>query len=160
VFFWGGIYSQWYKVPMIIDHMEYNCCEQYMMHQKALLFSDFGMAEKIMLEKDPKKQKALGRQVESFDRKIWDKVCQSVIYKGNLEKFTQNSAIKKELMGTGDRLMVEASPFDEIYGIKMAENDFGVEDQKNWKGTNFLGIAITKVKNKLQGIEHGKEDKL
>ena len=57
VFFWNGIYSQWHKAPMTIDRIEYNSCEQYMMHQKALLFDDHIIADLIMQEKNPKEQK-------------------------------------------------------------------------------------------------------
>ena len=53
VFFWNGIYSQWYVAPMKIDGIEYNCCEQYMMHQKALTFGDLEIADEILLETNP-----------------------------------------------------------------------------------------------------------
>ena len=46
IFFYGGIYSQWYPSNFVIDGVEYNCAEQYMMHQKALLFSDEKIANK------------------------------------------------------------------------------------------------------------------
>ena len=52
VFFWNGIYSQWHKAPMTINGVEYNCCEQFMMHQKALTFNDFHIAGEILNEKN------------------------------------------------------------------------------------------------------------
>ena len=78
IFFYGGIYSQWYPSNFVIDGVEYNCAEQYMMHQKALLFSDEKIANEIMLEKDPQKQKALGRLVKNFNVAIWDSKCEEI----------------------------------------------------------------------------------
>lgn len=150
VLFWGGIYSQWYSAKMTIDGKEYNCCEQYMMEQKAILFGDQEIAEKIMKENDPREQKKLGRAVKGFDRSKWDQKCFSVIYVANLAKFSQNPDLKKELMETGDRILVEASPLDGIYGISLHEDNEDSLDPSKWKGTNLLGFALTSVKNELR----------
>jgi ribA/ribD-fused uncharacterized protein len=150
VLFWSGIYSQWYKANMKIDDIEYNTCEQYMMHQKALLFEDEEIAEEIMNEQDPSKQKFLGRRIKNFDKTIWDRHCLSIVFKGNLAKFSQNQHLKTALISTGDKIMVEASPKDNIWGIGMHFNDAGVENPANWKGNNLLGQAITLVKNELK----------
>ena len=48
VFFMEGFLHQWYKSEMIIDNKQYNCCEQYMMIQKAILFNDKQSLEKLM----------------------------------------------------------------------------------------------------------------
>ena len=150
VFFWNGIYSQWHKAPMIIEGVEYNCCEQYMVHQKALVFNDLDTAEKILATSNPKDQKALGRQVMGFNKEKWDSVCLGIVYKGNFAKFTQNPDLAEELIATGDRLLVEASPYDRLWGIGMREEDPGVEDPSNWKGLNLLGWSITLVKQQLK----------
>jgi ribA/ribD-fused uncharacterized protein len=156
IFFWDGIYSQWYEAPMQINGVLYNCCEQYMMHQKALYFGDKNTAEKIMLTSHPKDQKQLGREVKGFEKFKWDKVCLGIVYEGNLAKFLQNPDLKKELLATTDRLLVEASPVDFIWGIGMHEKDKGVEDPLNWQGTNLLGWAITLVKKEILSQELNK----
>ena len=84
VFFWNGIYSQWHKSLMTIDKIVYNSCEQYMMHQKALLFGDSEIAELIMNESNPKEQKKYGRMIKGFDKATWDKNCLAIVYEGNL----------------------------------------------------------------------------
>lgn len=150
VFFWNGIYSQWYEAPMTINGVLYRCAEQYMMHQKALFFGDHEIAEKIMLTSHPKDQKTLGRQIKNFNLDRWTKVCLGIVYKGNYAKFTQNEDLKKELLQTGDRIIVEASPFDQIWGIGMGENEEGIEDPINWKGQNLLGWAIMMVRQNLK----------
>ena len=149
VFFWNGIYSQWYIAPMTIDGIEYNCCEQYMMHQKALTFNDEEIAKEVLEEINPREHKALGRKIKGFDKSVWDKVCLSIVYKGNLHKFKQNPDLLQQLKDTENRMLVEASPVDNIWGIGMAENDKGVENPLNWKGLNLLGQAINLVKQQI-----------
>jgi ribA/ribD-fused uncharacterized protein len=150
VFFWSGIYSQWHKAPMTIDKIEYNSCEQYMMHQKALLFGDDEIAELIMQEKNPREQKKYGRMIKNFDKSVWDKNCLAIVYEGNLAKFRQNFGLKKEMLETGDRIFVEASPVDNIWGIGLDENAEGVNDPSYWLGLNLLGQALTLVKAQIK----------
>jgi len=149
IYFWGGIYSQWSIAPMTIDGIEYNSCEQYMMHQKALLFGDTETAEEVMKTDSPKDQKALGRLVKNFVESKWKRHCFSIVYRANLAKFTQNEDFKKSLMESGDRTFVEASPDDVIWGIGLFENAEGIEDVANWQGTNLLGFAITMVRDTI-----------
>jgi ribA/ribD-fused uncharacterized protein len=150
VFFWNGIYSQWHKANMTVLDIEYNSCEQYMMHQKALLFGDLETAELIMQESNPREQKRFGRMVKGFDKALWDKNSLAIVYAGNLAKFSQNEGLKKELLATGSRVLVEASPVDNIWGIGLADDARGVEDPSNWKGLNLLGQAIMLVRNELR----------
>jgi ribA/ribD-fused uncharacterized protein len=149
VFFWNGIYSQWHKANMTIDGIAYNSCEQYMMHQKALTFGDMEIAKLIMEETNPREQKKYGRMIKNFDKSVWDKVCLSIVIKGNYFKFSQNSDLKAALLLTGKRILVEASPVDNIWGIGMAEDDVNIEHPMCWKGLNLLGQAITIVKQEL-----------
>ena len=149
VFFWDGIYSQWYNAPMVIDGITYNCCEQYMMHQKALTFGDTETAELIMANKNPRDQKALGREVKNFDKAKWDAVCIGIVYKGNYAKFSQNVELADELLATGNKIIVEASPYDTIWGIGMGEKEPGIKNPANWKGLNLLGWSIMLVRKEL-----------
>jgi ribA/ribD-fused uncharacterized protein len=149
VLFWDGIFSQWYKVPMTIDGIEYNCAEQYMMHQKALLFGDKEIAAEVMKITNPKDHKALGRKVKGYDEAIWKRNCLAIVYKGNYAKFTQNKELEQQLVNTGARTIVEASPVDFIWGIERAENDPLSLDPAQWKGTNLLGSALMLVRNEI-----------
>jgi len=149
VFFWGEIFSQWFPCNMTIDGIPYTSAEQYMMHQKAVYFKDNETAMKILMTDDPREQKSLGRKVRNFDESLWRIISFSIVYRGNYEKFTQNDYLKKELLSTGDRILVEASPYDTIWGIGLQENSPDNEDPKNWRGANLLGQAITIVKQEI-----------
>jgi ribA/ribD-fused uncharacterized protein len=145
-FFWGGLFSQWADSKIMIDGVEYNCCEQYMMAQKALLFKDMEMYQEIMNEQYPAIQKSLGRKVKDFDSEKWNAIAKHVVYRANTAKFTQNKNFFDALMATGDTLLVEASPEDTIWGIGLSENDPRALDKTQWLGTNWLGQIITDVR--------------
>lgn len=149
-FFWGGTFSQWAKSKFIIDGVEFNTCEQYMMYKKALMFHDYDVAKKIMETSNPRDQKALGREVKNFDKDTWEKYCRDIVYDGNVAKFTQNKELFAELMATGDKEFCEASPYDKIWGIGLDRDDPRAKDKKQWKGTNWLGQAIQRVREDIR----------
>ena len=149
VFFQGGIFSQWYPCDIIIDSVKYCTAEQYMMAEKARLFGDDASLRKIMRACDPAVQKSCGRQVKNFDKDKWEAIAQDVVFKANLAKFTQHADWQDQLLNTGNKEIVEASPTDCIWGIGMYCSDPGIEDPKNWRGTNWLGEAIMKVREQL-----------
>lgn len=149
VFFWNGIYSQWHPSKFVIAGIEYNCCEQYMMAMKALTFNDQESYDMIMYADNPRDQKAFGRRVKGFDTETWNEVCREFVYQGNLAKFTQNLKFKDELLKTGDKEIVEASPYDAIWGIGMGVEDPNIMDKSKWKGTNWLGEAIIRVRETI-----------
>jgi len=133
VFFYSGIYSQWYpcefEVELFNQKLTVNCAEQAMMLSKALFFWDAEAFENILKEKDPKKQKALGRKVRNFNKKAWDKECRRIVYTINFAKFTSIPVLKAMMLSVGDRKFVEASPTDAIWGIKRS-----LRDPLNWLG--------------------------
>lgn len=149
-FFWGGSFSQWAKSIFVIDGVTFTHCEQYMMYKKALMFHDYEIAQKVMEADHPREQKALGRQVKNFDKKLWETYCREIVYDGNMAKFTQNPTMLEELMFTGDKVIVEASPQDSIWGIGLAAGDPLAQDRRTWKGTNWLGEAIQRVRDELK----------
>lgn len=145
-----GYLSQWYYSPFV-DEMGYyyTCCEQYMMFQKAVLFHDVETAKKIMETEDPKKIKALGREVKNFDSAVWDDAKFDIVVKANHKKFTQNEELRERLLGTGDKILVEASPYDKIWGVGLRANDERILDERNW-GQNLLGKALMGVRERIR----------
>jgi len=150
IFFWGGVFSQWCPSKFIVDGVEYNCCEQYMMAKKALMFSDFDSYREIMLEKEPALQKAMGKLVKGFDKIKWETYCRAIVYDANYAKFSQNPQMYEELMRSGKLELVEASPTDKIWGIGLHETDTRVHNKELWEGTNWLGEAIMQVRDTFQ----------
>ena len=147
MFFWGGCLSNWYISPFVVNGIEYNCGEQYMMHQKAILFNDKQTASEIMKAYVPKKQKELGRKIKNFDTAVWDSVKYNIVKAGLLEKFKQNEDLKLFLSANKGCQMVEASPFDRIWGIGFNEMD--AIDNINMWGENLLGKILTEISKEI-----------
>lgn len=160
VFFWKpncevvdeSCFSQWQPSSFCIDGDEYSCTEQYMMTQKACLFEDEEIAKEIMNTSDPKLMKALGRRVRNFDSEVWDKVKYSIVLNGNYYKFTQNKAMMNFLLSTGDKILVEASPLDTIWGIGLGKDNEKAQNISTWRGKNLLGFALMEVREEIRKL--------
>lgn len=149
VFFYGGCFSQWYRCSFEIDGVRYNCAEQFMMTEKARLFNDEGKEKQIMAASHPRDQKRFGREVSGFVKETWDAVAKDIVYRGNHAKFSQNPVLLEELLATKGKLLVEASPTDVVWGIGLGMDDPLKENRENWRGTNWLGEVLTKLRDDL-----------
>ncbi|MGE6226702.1 NADAR family protein [Paenibacillus chitinolyticus] len=160
LFFWGhtppadgsinsSCFSQWWRSGFIVDDESYTCTEQYMMAEKARLFGDEKMLEAIMNANHPKEMKAFGRAVSSFDANVWESRCYEIVKKGNLAKFRQNDDLWSYMRATKNRILVEASPVDRIWGIGMAQDHPDADNPMKWRGRNLLGFALTEVRDIL-----------
>ena len=121
-------FSQWYPSVFTADGVTCQSAEQYMMARKALLFEDQEMLERIMAAQHPRQCKDLGQKVRGFDQALWDRHKKQIVIDGNLAKFGQNRTLRDFLLGTGARVLAEASPYDKIWGIGMTAADPRAED--------------------------------
>jgi ribA/ribD-fused uncharacterized protein len=151
--FQKGRLSQWYGAfsgqqgGFMYDGIRFNCCEQWMMAQKATLFNDEGAYGRVMNTSSPHQQKKIGRTVAGYDQDHWDSYKRDIVYFGNLLKFSQNHDLRQFLKETGELLIVEASPWDKIWGCGTDLEDEDTYDQKKWHGENLLGQALMKVRD-------------
>ncbi|MNK06079.1 Swarming motility protein YbiA [compost metagenome] len=160
VFFWGhtppkdggvdkSCFSQWWMSSFEVDGTKYSCAEQFMMAEKARLFGDEENLEAILRSKHPKEMKAYGRAVQNFDKDIWDKECYDIVKRGSLAKFSQNTELGDYLRSTKNRILVEASPRDRIWGIGIGQSNPDVENPLKWRGRNLLGFALSEARDEL-----------
>ena len=159
LFFWRteDIYSQWHPSSFIDDGdgsasatVLYENAEQYMMAQKAILFKDDATFKLILKEIDPRKIKALGRQVKNYNDDVWLRNRYRIVRRGNLLKFAQNLDLSRQLLETNELILVEASPYDKIWGVGMAEDHPDITDPTKWNGLNLLGKALMDVRSELR----------
>lgn len=120
-----------------------------MMCHKALLFGDSEIAKLILNTENPKKHKELGRKVRNFDEHTWKLRREQIVYKGNYLKFTQNLHLKNALIETVGTTLVEASPYDRIWGIGLSASDPRAKNRETWRGQNLLGDILTRVRNDI-----------
>ena len=158
VHFWGhnrkrlgdkAVFSQWYEAPFHCDGNTFLTAEHWMMHQKALLFEDHKMAAKMLTTPYPGDVKNMGRKVANFDEELWDQEKITIVRLGNLLKFSQNAELEGILLDTGDAVLVEASPYDDIWGIGMKDSHPNANDPSKWKGENLLGFVLMDVRTIL-----------
>lgn len=152
VYFWAGTYSNWH--PAAITDVEtgktFQNTEQAFMWYKALHFGDMETLKKVEQTPNPREVKKLGREVKNYDDAEWAKVRYDIMRKVNWWKFTQIAEYRDELLATGNRVIVEASPYDKIWGVGLLEDDPLILDEKNWQGENLLGKVIMDVRELLK----------
>lgn len=160
IYFWGHhpakdgsvgkeCFSQWYMADFYVEHIKYCCMEQYMMSRKALLFGDKETNELIMKAGTQGEIKGLGRKVRNFDETIWNEFKMLIVLTGNYYKFSQLTKVRQCLLGSGNAILAEASPYDTIWGIGMAEAEAKQGDICDWRGSNLLGFALMQVREEL-----------
>ena len=142
-------FSQWYRCRFVVDGKTFNCAEQFMMHGKAVLFADADAQAQILAADHPRDHKALGRKVRGFDDAVWKRERERIVRDGNRAKFTQSTELMALLAGTRGTTLVEASPYDRIWGIGLAASDPRAQDPSQWRGQNLLGKILTELRDEL-----------
>jgi ribA/ribD-fused uncharacterized protein len=161
LFFWGhqpsadgritaSCLSQWWPSPFTVDDVTFPTAEHYMMYSKARLFGDLSMADRVLGVRHPNEAKTLGRQVSGFDEERWAAARYDIVVAGSVAKFGQNDDLRAFLLGTGDRVLVEASPLDRVWGIGLAADDERADKPDQWKGLNLLGFALMDARDILR----------
>ena len=145
----NGFLSNWYPSPFQKNGLLFVNMEQYMMYEKAVCFGDTQIAEQILKSETPAEIKELGRKVRGYEDHIWNGLRQVVVYDGLLDKFTQNKDLGEKLGQTGNALLAECSVSDRIWGIGISMHDAKRYDLRMWRGTNLLGYALMRVREKL-----------
>jgi ribA/ribD-fused uncharacterized protein len=126
-----------------------------MMWRKAMLFGDHDMAGQILVAPHPRAAKGLGGRVQGFDQRTWKEHRFPIVVAGNVAKFGQHPELRDYLVGTGERVLVEASPMDRIWGIGLTRDDPAAADPATWRGLNLLGFALMEARATLRAVTPG-----
>ena len=146
IYFWGSQLSNWYACEFNYKRKYFYNSEQAYMWEKAIYFNDNEVAEEILKTPDPRIVKKLGRLVKGFDTEVWNAECYDIMVDVCFEKFSQNVDLQLLLISTGDKILVEASPHDKIWGVGLHWKDDKILDEANWDGQNLLGKALMEVR--------------
>ncbi|MFE2916310.1 NADAR family protein [Kitasatospora indigofera] len=144
-----GALSQWWPSPFEVDGITYPTAEHWMMAGKARMFGDEQMVPRILKARTPAEAKALGRQVKGFDDRRWTADRFELVVAGSVAKFEQDPALRSYLLGTSQRVLVEASPVDRIWGVGLAADHADVTKPACWQGLNLLGFALMAARARL-----------
>jgi hypothetical protein len=144
------VMSQWWPARFVIGGIGYASAEHCMMAEKARLFGDEESRARILAAPDPAAAKTLGRKVRDFDEKVWKERRFDIVVAATSAKFGQNAELGAYLAGTGDAVLVEASPLDRVWGIGLAADDARATRPAEWKGLNLLGFALMQARATLR----------
>ncbi|MER5767432.1 NADAR family protein [Streptomyces sp. NPDC001985] len=162
LYFWGhaprrdgrigaSCLSQWWPSPFVVDGVRYPTAEHWMMAAKARLFGDAEAEERVLAARTPAEAKKAGRLVRDFDEAVWERERFATVRSGSVHKFGQHAGLRTFLLATGDRVLVEASPTDRVWGIGLAAADERAHDPARWLGLNLLGFALMEARQELRG---------
>jgi ribA/ribD-fused uncharacterized protein len=114
-----------------------------------MMFDDPISAQEILRAPHPRRAKELGRGVAGFDQGRWVESRYEIVLAGCLAKFAQHPELRRFLLNTGERVVVEASPLDRVWGIGLTADDPRALQPEQWRGLNLLGFALTEARKIL-----------
>lgn len=161
LFFSGNrdILSNFYRVEGGIEDpafgVRWPTSEHAFMARKAELFGDLGALEALRAAPTPQKAKAIGRAVRNFDQKAWSARSQEAMREALRLKFGAGE-LEHYLISTGDAELVEASPWDNLWGIGMSAEHAARTPRHKW-GRNWLGQALMDVRAERLAAQRGSE---
>ncbi len=135
--------------------MEFINVNQWILYNKSLLFNDTKMAEHIMtldVQDMVKYMRLYGAIENSSDRKLWNNHKKIIVREGNMLKFEQNDAARKELLSTGNKTIGFATEYDTEWGIGLSIYDKGKFDRRMWRGKNVLGKILIDIRKELNEL--------
>ncbi|MDX2541987.1 NADAR family protein [Streptomyces sp. WI04-05B] len=142
--------SQWWPSAFSVDGVEYATAEHWMMAAKARLFEDAEAERLAVTAANPALAKKAGRLVRGFDEAVWERERFGIVVEGSVHKFAAHSDLRGFLLGTGERVLVEASPVDRVWGIGLAADDEAAMDPGRWRGPNLLGFGLMAARERLR----------
>lgn len=153
--FWGeqSPCSNFHSSDFEVDDVTFHWNEQYYHYEKAVFLEDEAAKASLLQCTSPQACLKVGKELnKKLDLPKWRaEHGLDVMYKGCLEKFRQNPNLKRFLLSTEDRTLIEASPYDDFWGVKLHLRDTeNLKDESKWKGLNHLGKILVKVRDTLK----------
>lgn len=147
-----GYMSNFFKTNFVDDKgTPFNCSEQYFMYNKCKTFDPDNkpLLQAILTETSPSTIKSHGRHVQNFNDIIWKEKKYNIMVEALRLKFSQNETIKLKLLETHPKILYEAAPTDNIWGIGLAANTAVMTDKQKF-GSNLLGKALMEIRDELK----------
>ena len=150
--FWGkeSVFSNFHPCNIGFSYCDENrvvkTSEQLFMVFKADVFNDEDSALGIINAPNPMMAKSIGRSVKNYNDETWSSKRYSFMKQTLLMKFSQNQDLLDRLLETDGIHLVEASPYDSIWGVKLGVENPNIEKERNWLGDNLLGKALMEVR--------------
>ena len=147
-YFWGGSnpLSNFHKCDFQENDVSFTSVEQYFVYKKAHHFSDEVAKQKVLTLQDPVQIKRT--MIKGYDKAQWAPMSERVMEQGLSLKFHQDEGMKKALLATEHRELIEASPYDSMWGIGIGLHSESLTDKTKW-GSNRLGKLLMEIRERL-----------
>lgn len=137
--------SNHYEGGFMYKGMGFRTVEHFLMAKKADLFGDTVVRDQILRTRKPQGAKKLGRQVQGFNNETWFQWAAHIMGKGKILQAEQNPIVLQYYLEHSGKLFIEASPYDDLWGIKLAKDHPDVLKPNKWRGLNLCGYVNTEV---------------
>lgn len=138
--------SNFYPHEFIHMNKTFKDSETAFMWRKAVYFKDYQIAGEILNSKHPNHAKSLGRKVKGFNDEQWSKVRFDIMKEVVSDKVNQFDDLNEFIKKYKHKKFVEASPYDNIWGVKLNEHNPKILNEENWNGLNLLGEVYDEIK--------------
>ena len=113
---------------------------------------------KCLRSRSPMEQKNFGRRCRNFDIKVWDVASVPVVVACQIARAEADDELRRLYLQSGDRVFVEGSPRDNVWGVGIPWHHVSIENPSNWRGENRLGVCHGIACKAVRELWKGKAD--
>ena len=141
-----SLYSNFHHSPFTVNGETLHSAEQWVQYQKALMFGDSHIANKILQSKTPLECKKLSYQINGVDNNKWHNEGYEICLDDIWEKFIQNPTLLSMLHTTKPKILVEATN-NRLWGtgIPLCNND--ALNTEKWRSTGWLSRMLLSIRD-------------
>ena len=141
-------FSNFHPSPFRYNEQDYHCAEQLIQHEKAKLFGDTETEDKILKARSAIECKQLAYETENYDHNHWISNASKLCKAGIRAKYEQNNSLKKLLLNTGTKKIVECSK-DRDWGTGVPLGRFDCLSADKWYSRGILGPLLMEIRSEL-----------
>ena len=100
------------------------------------------------------KYKKIGRELPGYGTygHKWEEEKESVMYDAIYHKFSQNEDLKEKLLSTGNKILVEASPYDKYWGVGLSSESESILNPKLRGQAFYMQVRIKQAKGDMSKL--------
>lgn len=147
----SNFYPSEFKLGVGGNVLTFDCNEQFFMWGKAIQFKAHQTAYNILqLKYNPREARQLGRrEIFEYNDNEWIEVREKWMKTGLRLKFSQSKVLGDYLLSTGDAVLIEVNPRDNVWACGLSIHD-DYHDPNLWTGENRLGFLLMEVRDELR----------
>lgn len=144
------LFSNFFPIEMRFNGIVFPTAEHAYQFERAKFLNKNESANSILKVRKPQDAKLIGSRLPRSAE--WDACKRDKMKEIVTSKFSQSSAMKAALVGTGSINLIEAT-FDRFWGSGLPLNTKGMIDGR-WSGSNVLGQILMELRTELRRETH------